>query len=350
MGINGFMYAVVDLLQLLQIGASCKSKTQFRVGGPSQSHVDGVSEEHPNCQSNMVGIGVGLLLVGASVSAQSPHASVRGVARDASGQSLTGALVTASHAEMGLVTATRTDSHGEYYLGPLPRGSYVLKVEMAGYRGLEKRGIELAVGDKHEENFSLSAMSGEERKADASQIFQITSKPPSLQVETVASSVSVVVEESKILQLPLASRNIYSLFLLQPGVTSQGAIVRRGLSFSVHGQRVSGSNYLLDGVDNNDIVLTGPVVATSAEAIQEFRMVNSSFSSENGRATSFVAQVVSRSGSNRFHGSLFEFLANDKLDANTFENNSKNLAKPPLRQNQFGYSLGGPINKNKTFF
>ena len=118
----------------------------------------------------------------------------------------------------------------------------------------------------------------------------------------------------------------------------------------MHGQRVSGSNYLLDGADNNDIVLTGPVAVVSAEAIQEFRMVKSSFSAENGRATSFVAQVVTRSGSNRFHGSLFEFLANDKLNANTFENNSNAEARPAFRQNQFGYSISGPIERSQTFF
>ena len=169
-------------------------------------------------------------------------------------------------------------------------------------------------------------------------------------METIASSVSVVVEEDRMLQLPLANRNVYSLFLLQPGVTSQGAVGTRGLSFSVHGQRVSGSNYQLDGADNNNIVLTGPVSATSAEAIQEFRMVNSSFSSENGRATAFVAQVVTRSGTNRFHGGVFEFLGNDKLNANTFQNDAQQTAKSPLRQNQFGYSLGGPVRKSRTFF
>ena len=221
---------------------------------------------------------------------------------------------------------------------------------MSGYRGLEKRGIELAVGAKHEENFTLSPLSPEQAQTAISAAFEIVPSAPALPVETIASSVSVVVEENKILELPLASRNIYSLFLLQPGVTSPGAVGARGLTFSVHGQRVSGSNYQLDGVDNNDIVLTGPVAATSAEAIQEFRMVNSSFSAENGRATAFVAQVVTRSGSNRFHGSVFEFLGNDKLDANTFENNSNGIAKAPLRQNQFGYSLGGPIQKNKSFF
>ena len=286
----------------------------------------------------------------APLPAQAPDASLRGVVSNNEGQPLVGAEVTATHSETDFSQSTLSDSQGEYYFGSLPRGLYSLKLEMAGYRSLEKQGIELAVGAKHEENFTLTSLSTSQGQTAVSDIFQIIPPAPSLLVETIASSVSVVVEENKILQLPLASRNIYSLFLLQPGVTSQGAIGARGLSFSVHGQRVSGSNYQLDGMDNNNIVLTGPVAATSAEAIQEFRMVNSSFSSENGRATAFVAQVVTRSGSNRFHGRVFEFLANDKLDANTFENNSKGFAKRPLRQNQFGYSLGGPIRKNRTFF
>jgi hypothetical protein len=284
------------------------------------------------------------------LSAQTPEASVRGAVTNSGGQPLVGAEVTASHSETGFVQTTTTDSQGEYYFGSLPRGLYRFKVEMSGYRGLEKRGIELAVGAKHEENFTLTLLSPEQAQTAISSVFEVVPPARALSVETIASSVSVVVDESKILELPLASRNIYSLFLLQPGVTSQGAIGARGLTFSVHGQRVSGSNYQLDGVDNNNIVLTGPVATTSAEAIQEFRMVNSSFSAQNGRATAFVAQVVTRSGSNGFHGSLFEFLGNDELDANTFENNSNGIAKSPLRQNQFGYSLGGPIQKNMTFF
>jgi Carboxypeptidase regulatory-like domain/TonB dependent receptor len=282
------------------------------------------------------------------LSAQTPEASVRGVVSNSGGQPVVGAEVIATRAETGFGQTTTTDSQGEYYFGSLPRGLYSFKVEMASYRGLEKRGVELAVGAKQEENFTLAPLSTSQDATGG--VFVIVPPAPALPVETIASSVSVVVDESKILELPLASRNIYSLFLLQPGVTSQGAIGTRGLTFSVHGQRVSGSNYQLDGVDNNNIVLTGPVATTSAEAIQEFRMVNSSFSAQNGRATAFVAQVVTRSGSNRFHGSVFEFLGNDALDANTFENNSNGIANAPLRQNQFGYSLGGPIQKNQTFF
>jgi hypothetical protein len=295
-------------------------------------------------------LGMALICWIAPSQAQTPEAYLRGSVSDDQGRPLVGAEVVATQSETGLAQTIRTDSQGEYFFLSLPRGLYSFKVEMPGYRGLEKRGIELAVGDKHQENFALPPLSTSQEQTAVGGLFQIIPPTPSLPVETIASSVSVVVEESKILQLPLANRNIYSLFLLQPGVTSQGAIGARGLTFSVHGQRVSGSNYLLDGVDNNNIVLTGPVTATSAEAIQEFRMVNSSFSAENGRATAFVAQVVTRSGSNSFHGSAFEFLENDKLDANTFENNSKGVSKPPLRQNQFGYSLGGPVQKNKTFF
>jgi Carboxypeptidase regulatory-like domain/TonB dependent receptor len=282
--------------------------------------------------------------------AQAQDATVRGVVSDSGGQPLAGAKLTATLSEAGFAQTTTTDSQGEYYFGSLPRGSYSFKVELSGYTGLEKRGIELAVGAKHGENFALTPLSTTEAETAISGVFNIVPPPQALPVETIASSVSVVVDETKILDLPLENRNIYSLFLLQPGVTSQGAVGARGLTFSVNGQRVSVSNYELDGVDNNDIILTGPVAATSAEAIQEFRMVNSSLSAGNGRASAFVAQVVTRSGSNRFHGSLLEFVSNDKFDANTAENISNGDPKPPLRQNQFAYSLGAPIAKNRTFF
>jgi hypothetical protein len=282
-----------------------------------------------------------------SLPAQSPDASVRGLVTDSEGRALAGAKVNALHLDTALTREAIADSHGEYSFATLPRGRYNFRAEMPGFQTIEKRGIELSVGDKQEVPFFLSSVKG---STAAAELMKSMPQAPGLAVETIASSVSVVVDENKILNLPLASRNIYSLFLLQPGVTSQGAIVRRGLSFSVHGQRVSGSNYLLDGIDNNNIILTGPVAVASAEAVQEFRMVNSSFSAENGRATSFVAQVVTKAGSNRFHGGLFEFFSHDKLSANTFQNNASRLPKSALRHNQFGYSLDGPIVRNRTFF
>lgn len=302
------------------------------------------------CAYYRKGFGGKLLLAGicglASLSlltAQGPETSLLGVITNDAGTPLAAVEVTVTQTETGLARSSRTNARGECFFGGLPRGLYSLRAELAGYRSSEIQGIELRVGGKHEERLVLSSPLPVEKLPEL---------PPAqaLPVETVASSVSVVVDESKILQLPLASRNIYSLFLLQPGVTSQGGIVRRGLSFSVHGQRVSGSNYRLDGVDNNNIVFTGPATPASAEAIQEFRMVNSSFSAEEGRATAFVAQAVTRSGSNRFGGSLFEYVSNDKLDANTFQNNASGDEKSALRRNQFGLSLTGPIRRNRTFF
>jgi carboxypeptidase family protein/TonB-dependent receptor-like protein len=293
---------------------------------------------------------VGLLVSLISLSAQSPEASILGVVSNREGQRLSGVRVTVVQSETNFSREAATDSQGQFYIASLPRGVYSLRVEAPGYGSLEKQGVELAVGARDEENFALTPAASADGGAGVSQLFQVIPPAPALPVETVASSVSVVVEETKILQLPLASRNLYSLFLLEPGVTSQGAIVRRGLSFSVHGQRVSGSNYQLDGMDNNNIIVTGPVTAVSAEAIQEFRMVNSSFSAENGRATAFVAQSVTRVGTNRFHGGLFEYLGNNGLDANTFQNNASSIAEPALRQNQFGYWLGGPLRRNRNFF
>ena len=295
-------------------------------------------------------LGAILLFSGGWLAGQAPDASVRGVVRGAEGQPLAGVVLTVSNSENGFLQTAVSDNKGRYSFGSLPRGLYSLTAEKAGYQGLEKRGIEMAVGARREENFTLTPLRALQEQGAIDDLVWVIPPAPSLPVETIASSVSVVVEEDRMLQLPLASRNVYSLFLLQPGVTSHGAIGARGLSFSVHGQRVSGSNYRLDGADNNNIVLTGPVSATSAEAIQEFRMVNSNFSAENGRATAFVAQVVTRSGSNRLHGGVFEFLGNDALNANTFQNNTRQIGKSPLRHNQFGYSIGGPIRRNRTFF
>ena len=294
-------------------------------------------------------IAASFLLWTTALLAQTPDASVLGVVTDTEGRTLAGVKVTATQSATGFTQSTKTSSSGEYNFAALPRGVYTFEFELSGYQGQAKQGVELPVGAKHEENAVLSRLEAGEGSA-VNQVLENIFPPQPPPLDTLSSSVSAVVEEDKILDLPLADRNIYSLFLLQPGVTSQGAIVRRGLSFSVHGQRVSGSSYLLDGVDNNDIVLTGPVTETSAEGIQEFRMVKSSFSAENGRATSFVAQVVTRAGGNRFHGSLFEFLSNDKLNANTFENNSNGAPRPAFRQNQFGYSISGPIKRSDTFF
>jgi hypothetical protein len=281
------------------------------------------------------------------IRAQPPVASLTGIVRDSRSQPVAGVRLTVKHIDTGWNAQALTDGAGRYSFAALPAGNYDIGASKENYQSRKHQSVVLAVGAKAELDFWLAAVDDVGGQVSV----LLGGLPgPGLPPDTVASSVSVVVDESKILQLPLATRNIYSLFVLQPGVTSQGAVVRRGLTFSVHGQRVSASNYLLDGIDNNNIVLTGPAAAVSADATQEFRMINSSFSAEYGRAAGFVAHVATHAGGNQFHGRLFEFFSHEKLNANTFENNSQDLPRSALRHNQFGYFLGGPLSKNRTFF
>ena len=143
-----------------------------------------------------------LLLWRGPLQAQNPEASVLGLVLDTAGRPVSGAKVAATRSETGFSSSTTTDSQGRYYFGSLPLGLYTLKVEMAGYQGLEKQGIELAVGARDEENFTLALRSAPPKEAALGELFRIVPPAPSLPVDTIASSVSVVVDENKILQLP----------------------------------------------------------------------------------------------------------------------------------------------------
>ena len=178
--------------------------------------------------------------------AQSPDATVIGSVVNNFGEPVATVKITATNVETGWKDTTLTNSEGEYSFEKLRRGQYSFEAEKDGYQRVRRQSVEVPVSARLDVSFTLyKALNSADRNTTATELMTVLPPPP---LESLASSVSVVVSENEILRLPLASRNIYSLFLLQPGVTSQGAIVRRGLSFSVHGQRVSGSNYLLDGV------------------------------------------------------------------------------------------------------
>jgi hypothetical protein len=159
--------------------------------------------------------------------------------------------------------------------------------------------------------------------------------------ETLVGSLSSLIDETRIRELPLAGRDVYTLLVLQPGVTSDNA-AGRGLGFAVHGQRAGNSNFLLDGVDNNDLLVTGPAARVSAEAVQEYRLNTSNFTAEFGRASGFIANAITRSGTNQLHGTLFDYFNHDRLNANSFSYNWQDVSRPPFRQNQYGGVLGGP--------
>ena len=158
-----------------------------------------------------------------------------------------------------------------------------------------------------------------------------------------------MIDSPQIEELPLLGRDVYTLLATEPGVTSDSA-TGRGLGLSVNGQRPSASNFLMDGLENNNYLITGPLVTVAPEAVQEYRISTNNFSAEYGRASGFLANTITRTGTNQFHGIGYFYLENDVLNANGFQENRQGIARQPHKQIQPGFVLGGPILKNRLFF
>ena len=295
---------------------------------------------------------------------QTAQATLAGEVRDAAkGTPLAGVRVFAENQETAQVTTAVSNAQGQYILQFLPRGTYIIKVQAAGYRPLERRGVELHVAQQEIADFELQELAEDLKQLPAESLSRgslgliynadaqaklgvVDDRPPPMS-DATSSTVSGVIDEQRIRELPLNGRDIYTLFVLLPGVTSDNA-TRRGLGFSVNGFPVSSSNYLLDGVDNNNVQTTAPVTLLSPDAIHEYRLATANFSAEYGRGA-FVANVITRQGGNRWHGLLFEFLINEKLNANDFQSNAAHRPRAPFKEHQFGYTLGGPLKRDRVF-
>jgi hypothetical protein len=167
---------------------------------------------------------------------------------------------------------------------------------------------------------------------------------------TLFSTLSYVIDRNQIDNLPLTGRDVYTMLVTLPSVTADNA-TGRGLGLSVNGQRPSSSNFLLDGVENNDYLLTGPFALLAPEAVEEYRVSTNNFSAEFGRTGGFVANVVTRSGGNDAHGLAYAYLNNDALNANSFQNNSHpDLPRNPRKQLNLGVWAGGPLRRNRLYF
>ncbi len=310
------------------------------------------------------------------VCAQTSQAALQGlVTSQTSDAPIAKALVI----QRNLLTNTQgyryTNEQGYYSFTALPPGPYTVRVDALGFQPEERSPVVLPVASRIELNFALQG--GAARPATARPATAPPATPPSTatasnilaimygadaavpqavlirlpvsQIETLVGSLSSLIGENKILELPLAGRDVYTLLVLQPDVSSDNATAR-GLGFSVNGNPASSSNLLLDGVDNNDLQVTGPATRVSADAVKEYRMTTNNFTAEFGRNSGFIANVITRSGTNQFHGTLFEFFNHDLLNANSFANNWQGLAKEPFRNNQYGASIGGPAWRNRLFF
>jgi hypothetical protein len=284
--------------------------------------------------------------------AQVTTADVLGTVTDTTGAIVPGAKVTLSNTATGVVSSVESNGTGDYIFNLLTPGHYSVAIEAPGYKKVVFVDVALAAGDRAREDGVLQAGAVEET-------VQVTSAPPLLQTDS--SSLSSVVTEQAVQDLPLNGRNFINLVQLQPGITAgpPNAIGsgtrpddRRATStISANGQSDLYNNQMIEGMDNNERQQGFIGVRPSIDAIAEVKVDTNAFNAEIGRSAGAVVNIITKSGSNAIHGTAYEFFRNDIVDARDyFTTVASGVAKPEYRQNQFGGSLGGPIVKNKTFF
>ena len=269
--------------------------------------------------------------------------SILGTVLDAQGAVVANAKVTVRNPDTGLVRNLQTSNQGEYHFDFLPPGMYQVQVSSAGFRNFVQSGVALAIGQ-------FARVDAHLELGDAASEIRVEGAAPS--VNTTEASVSQTIGTEQITTLPLVNRNVYSLLTLTPGVQNTTNAI--ALGFPAQRTFINGGsdatmgsvNYYLDGGPNMSTLRNTGNIPPNPDAIEEFRVDTNNYSAEYGRFGNGVINVITKSGTNSLHGSLFEFFRNTDINANTWNA----LTKPPLHRNQFGGSIGGPIIKNKTFF
>ncbi len=275
--------------------------------------------------------------------------SLTGVVTDASSAVIPGAHVTLTDEEKGFKFAAITDSAGRFVLRNLAPGTYGLEVSAPGMRTYSQPGINLAVGQNAQSDVKLEV-------AGTTELVKVTAVAPLLQTQD--ASTGQIVNQKFINDLPLTSRSVFNLAELAPGVT-QAAGGSFGLNagatnFVSNGGRNSEADIVMDGVSQtnqeNNSGITTALYTPPVDAVQEFKVEQNTYSADIGFGGNTVINVVTKSGTNEFHGSAYEFLQNSALNANNFFNNQNGIGISPKKQNQFGGTFGGPVRKDKTFF
>ena len=281
--------------------------------------------------------------------AQVDMGSISGVIHDPSGAAVPNAKIVLTNEDTNISTSTTSGAEGQYTFSPVKAGHYSVSASASGFQTVKQKNVTLDVQQKLEVNISLTI-------GQTTETVVVDAAPPLLQ--TLDASVGQVVEEKAINDLPLNGRNFTFLAQLSAGVT-QGQQDTRGLgasgSFAANGLRPAQNNYLLDGIDNNTNLVdflngTAYSVKPPVDAVQEFKVETNNYSAESGRSAGAVLNATLKSGTNAFHGAVWEFLRNDKFDAANYFENAGGVRKGEFRQNQFGATFGGPILRNKTFF
>jgi hypothetical protein len=271
--------------------------------------------------------------------AQTETGQISGTIQDPSGGAVPNAKVTVTSTSTGAVRVVTSTADGTYTVTNLLPGVYTVEASGQGFASA-RRQLTVAVGGSVGQSFTLEV-------GTASTTVDIVES--ATQVDTQTQTQSQVVTETQIRELPNLTRNPYEFVGLAGNVSNVG-IGTRGAGFAINGQRESSTNILLDGGSNNDEFTSGIGQQIPLDAVQEFSVMTSGFTAEYGRASGGIVNVVSKSGSNEFHGTAYEFNRVSDLSSNSFQNNANGQPKSVFTRNQFGFSIGGPIIKNKLFF
>src|SRR5579864_1212867 len=277
--------------------------------------------------------------------------SIGGVVSDPSGAVVEGAKVTATNRATNAARSTTTSASGVYSIPNLAPGKYSVVVEREGFKSVKFDDFDLTVAQALVLNAHLTLGALQETV----EVNGSTAAP----IETETSQLSNLIDSRTMTDLPLLTRNAYELVLLSPGVIQTNDAFGGSGGFSVNGSRDRNNNFLLDGVDNNDTSVPGGaagILAINPDSAQEFRVITNNFDPEFGRNTGAIIDVVTRGGTNALHGDAYWFGRYNALGARDFFNRTPTAANPapdpqnPYVRNDFGFSVGGPIIKDRTFF
>jgi len=280
---------------------------------------------------------------------QEVTASITGTVTDPSGAAVAGATITATSQERGLSYTAVTNDSGLYRIGQLPVGTYSLKIEKSGFATVSHPAFVLTLNQIARIDIGMKI-------GQASETVEVTGAAPVL--ETDVTQVDTMINAATNDNLPLASRNYVQLTLLSPGsVSTNPASFTSGNNTDfysgrplINGNREQANNFMLDGMDNNQVSDNLLGYTPAPDAIQEFNLITSNAPAEFGNFQGGIVNTTIKSGTNQYHGDVWEFFRNDVLNANSWSNNFSGLPKDKLRWNMFGATFGGPIIKNKLFF
>ena len=287
---------------------------------------------------------VACLSLSTLVCAQGTGGRILGRVSDPTGAVLSGVKVSATNDATSIVRDAVTNDSGEYVFPTLPVGTYSVSFDANGFKKAVRRGIALDVNQAITLNMTMKV-------GESKEVVDVTSEAPL--VDTTSTQLGAVVNNRSVNELPLNARDTYQFLQLQPGVQSQ--LGSSGGTFygsddagavSVNGGRSRANNFSVNGGDANDQFVNLPTIQPTPDAIEEFRVISNTFDAEYGRNSGAVVNVITKSGTNQWHGNLYEYFRNTVLNAQGYFN----TVKPQENQNQFGGTFGGPIVKDRTFF